>query len=136
MWRRELGITVELRSEDWKSFLLLRRAGNFAIARGGWMGDYNDPLTFLELFRSGSENNFVRWQNTGYDSAMERAERALNPKERLRRLAAAEAILLREVPIIPLYFECNRHRIAPKMRGWKANVLDYHLYQDLSWAVE
>jgi oligopeptide transport system substrate-binding protein len=131
MWRRELAIAVELRSEEWKSFLLTRRAGNFTVARGGWIGDYNDPTTFLDLFRSGSANNFTRWRSAAYDRELNRAEGETDPALRRSHFQRAEAILLKETPIIPLYFETAKHRVARRVSGWNANLLDYHLYQNV-----
>jgi oligopeptide transport system substrate-binding protein len=131
MWRRELGIDVELLIEEWKSFLLTRRAGNFAIARGGWIGDYNDPLTFLDNFRGAAVNNFSRWHCDAYDRALEAASGTLERRERFHHFQEAEAILLEEVPAIPLYFETSKHRVSPLVRGWHPNILDYHLYQNI-----
>lgn len=136
MWRRELGIAIELRSEEWKSFLLTRRTGNFSIARGGWIGDYNDPLTFLELFRSDGTNNFTRWKNSAFDGALDGAEAATSSAERLRHFQEAEVILMREMPILPLYFETNKHRVSPRLRGWFPNLIDYHLYQNMRLSSE
>ncbi|MDR2667551.1 MAG: hypothetical protein LBB38_00700, partial [Puniceicoccales bacterium] len=131
MWRNGLAIDVGLCCEEWKSFLLTRRSGNFTIARGGWIGDYNDPTTFLDLFRSGSLNNFCRWSNGDYDREMDSAAAETDPAKRIRHLQNAEAILLKEVPIIPLYFETNRHRVSRRISGWNANILDYHLWQNI-----
>jgi oligopeptide transport system substrate-binding protein len=131
MWRKELGIGVELRCEDWKTFLHTRRVGNFAIARGGWVGDFNDPLTFLGLFCGNAPNNFTRWRDAAYDGEMRAAEEAADRKERLYHLAAAEERLLQELPIIPLYFETHKRRVAARVQGWRANLLDYHLYRNV-----
>jgi oligopeptide transport system substrate-binding protein len=131
MWRQELAMDVGLRCEEWKSFLLTRRSGNFTVARGGWIGDYDDPTTFLNIFRSGCVNNFCRWSNGCYDAEMEAADGELDPAKRRRHLQNAEAILLGDVPIIPLYYETNRHRVAKRVSGWNANKLDYHLWQNV-----
>jgi oligopeptide transport system substrate-binding protein len=129
MWRRELAIEVELRCEEWKSFLLTRRSGDFQIARGGWCGDFDDPTTFLGLFQSGSENNFTHWSSTEYDSALAAAER--EPEKRKRHLRRAEGILLKGAPVVTLYFETGKHRVSRRVGGWQSNLLDYHLYQNL-----
>ena len=131
MWRQKLSVAVGLCGEEWKSFLLTRRSGNFTIARGGWIGDYNDPTTFLNLFRSGSANNFCRWSNGAYDLEMAAADGELDQAKRRSHLQSAEAILLKEAPIIPLYFETNRHRVSRRVSGWHGNILDYHLWQNV-----
>ncbi|MDR1435964.1 MAG: peptide ABC transporter substrate-binding protein [Puniceicoccales bacterium] len=131
MWLKELGISIDLRCEEWKSFLITRRSGNFTVARGGWIGDYNDPTTFLNLFHSAGTNNFCRWTNGEYDRELDAAERELDGAKRNSHLHRAEEILLGEAPIIPLYFETNRHRISNRVSQWKANLLDYHLWQKM-----
>src|SRR5262245_44227976 len=57
MWRKELGIPVEIRNEEWKVFLESRNKGKFQIARGGYTGEYRDPQAFLTLFTSDSATN-------------------------------------------------------------------------------
>ncbi|MDR0428645.1 MAG: peptide ABC transporter substrate-binding protein [Puniceicoccales bacterium] len=131
MWKQELGITITLRGEEWKSFLLTRRHGNYDIGRGGWVGDFNDPQTFLELFQKNAPNNHSRWSHEEYDRQMEKAMEATSPEERYRALQRAESILLQKAPIIPIYFDSNKHLISKRVRGWHPNLLDYHLYQNI-----
>ncbi|MDR2677161.1 MAG: peptide ABC transporter substrate-binding protein [Puniceicoccales bacterium] len=131
MWRRELGIEIALRNEEWKAFLLTRRAGSYDIGRGGWVGDFNDPATFLELFQSGATNNFTRWENAAYDSLLAQATVPMDQRERLSILHEAEEILLKNMPILPLYFEPYRRLVASRVSGWTPNLLDYHLYQNI-----
>ncbi|MDR1456919.1 MAG: peptide ABC transporter substrate-binding protein [Puniceicoccales bacterium] len=131
MWRRELGVEIALRNEEWKAFLLTRRTGTYDIGRGGWVGDFNDPITFLELFQSGAANNFTRWENAAYDDLLARAAVTVNPDERLSVLRQAEETLLEDLPILPLYFEPYRRLVAPNVHGWGPNLLDYHLYQNI-----
>lgn len=131
MWRQELGISIQLHSEDWKSFLLTRRSGNFDIGRGGWIGDYNDPVTFLELFKSQSSSNYPHWKNSTFDLYLEQAESA-SINERLKIFEKAEALLIKNAPIIPLYFETYHHMVSPRVKNWMPNLLDYQLYQTLS----
>jgi oligopeptide transport system substrate-binding protein len=131
MWRRELGIKIALRNEEWKAFLLTRRAGTYDIGRGGWVGDFNDPVTFLELFQSDATNNFTRWENAAYDNLLARAATPVTQKERFSILHEAEEILLKDLPILPLYFEPYRRLVAPRVEGWIPNLLDYHLYQNV-----
>jgi oligopeptide transport system substrate-binding protein len=131
MWRRELGVEIALRNEEWKAFLLTRRAGTYDIGRGGWVGDFNDPVTFLELFQSAATNNFTRWESAVYDGLLARAAVTIDRRERLSILREAEEILLKDLPILPLYFEPYRRLVAPRVKGWIPNLLDYHLYQNV-----
>jgi oligopeptide transport system substrate-binding protein len=95
------------------------------------VGDFNDPLTFLGLFLGGAPNDFTRWRDGIYDEEMRAAEEATDREGRLRHLAAAEERLLQAMPIIPLYFETHKRRVASRVQGWRPNALDYHLYQNV-----
>lgn len=62
MWKTNLNIDVELRNEEWATFESTRARGNYTLGRGGWFGDYDDPLTMLDLFTSYSANNDTQWR--------------------------------------------------------------------------
>ncbi|UPA28329.1 MAG: peptide ABC transporter substrate-binding protein [Verrucomicrobiota bacterium] len=124
MWRRNLGIKIDLQSFEWGVFLGERRAHNFAICRGGWIGDYNDATTFLDLFRSDSPNNHAQWKNKEYDALLEQAAKA--PENRAAILSEAERLIFDEMPIVPLYYDSTCHLVAKRVGGWHANILDWH----------
>lgn len=132
MWRRELGITVKLESHEWKMFVAQRRAGDFDMARGGWIGDYGDPLAFLELFTTTNPNNLTHWHSDRYDDLLLASSAPENRQKRRELLSRAENLLLQDLPILPLYFETNLHLVSPDIEGWVDNPLDYHLYQYLT----
>ena len=67
MWRRELGVEVELRNLEWKVYLVAMRKGEFHLCRGAWVGDYNDPNTFLEMLTTGNELNISKWSDAEFD---------------------------------------------------------------------
>ena len=67
MWQQELGITVELENQEWKVFLANAEQMNFQISRMGWIGDYADPYTFLELLTSDCGNNHSNWSSKTYE---------------------------------------------------------------------
>ncbi|MDR1665436.1 MAG: peptide ABC transporter substrate-binding protein, partial [Puniceicoccales bacterium] len=99
MWKKNLGIEVELVNQEWKVYLSTRRNREFQIARGGWVGDYNDPETFLNLWESTSCNNFVGWSNAKFDQLLKESAETLDPAKRLLLLQEAEAILLDDMPL-------------------------------------
>jgi oligopeptide transport system substrate-binding protein len=103
-WQEELGIRCELRNQEWKVFLNSTRAGEYQVARGGWIGDYLDPTTFLDLWLPGNANNRTGWSDPAYTALIARAAAETDPAARAALLAAAESILLDATPIIPLYF--------------------------------
>lgn len=129
MWKTALGIQIELRNQEYKVYLDSRNRGNFQIARSSWIGDYNDPNTFLQLWISNSGNNHSRWSNPYYDRLIHQATQTGHQPERLKFFAQAEALLLEESPIIPLYFYVNAYLIRPEVKNWHANLLDWHPYK-------
>lgn len=129
MWRRELGLEVRLTNQELKVTHAARRAGDFQILRSDWIGDYLDPLTFLDIFRSDSGNNYTGWTNREYDAALFAAARTADPAARLALLQKAEALLLAEVPLIPLYHYTHVFLLQPAVKGWHPNLLDHHPYK-------
>ena len=105
MWQNQLGIKTELRPLEWKSYLKDQRELRYGVSRSSWMGDYLDPLTFLDVFGSHNGNNRTGWRNSTYDSLLAQAERNNDATGRMARLRQAETLLVsEEIPIIPLYF--------------------------------
>ena len=132
MWKQVLGVETELLNEEWKVFVNNRRLGVVTeVFRGGWIADYADPGSFLDLFRGGSEMNFTFFDEPDYDALLEQAARAAGP-QRMNTLRQAETMLLREMPAIPLYYYVSRHLVKPEVRGFVDNVRDVHLSRYLS----
>ncbi len=132
MWKQVLGVDTELFNEEWKVFVNNRRLGVVTeVFRGGWIADYADPGSFLDLFRSGSEMNFTFIASERFDELM-RASDIATGTERQALLAQAEAVLLEEMPAIPLYYYVSRHLVNPDVRGYVDNVRDVHLSRYLS----
>lgn len=129
MWRRELGLEVRLASQELKSTLEARRSGNFEIMRSVWIGDFDDPASFLDIFRSDSGNNYTGWKNPDYDALLFSAAREQNPAARLALYQKAEAILLAAPPLIPLYHYTHVFLLQPSVRGWSPTLLDHHPYK-------
>ena len=129
MWKRNLNIEVTLENQEWKVYLQSRRNGDFAIARAGWIGDYNDPNTFLDLLTSTSGINDSGWSHPDYDSLIARAGRTLDPAERYELFQQAESILIDQLPIIPIYFSVRTYLKQPSVRSWHPNILDQHPYK-------
>ena len=104
MWERELGIHVELRNVESKVFFQAQSALEYDIGRSSWVGDYNDPTTFLDLFLSNNGNNRTGWKNPRYDALLAEANGKADPVARAKLLQEAETLLIQEeAPIMPLY---------------------------------
>ena len=94
MWQEQLGVTVNLDNQDWNVFLQNRKEGNYQISRNGWIGDYNDPCTFLDMWYTGGGNNDAQYSNPDYDAQIDAAKSTSDPAERMKAFHAAEDILM------------------------------------------
>ena len=131
-WKRELGIDVGLVNQEWPSYLNSRRLGQYHIARAGWIGDYVDPNTFLELFLTENPNNHTRWGNAEYDRLVTTAQSEPDGAKRMRMFHDAEQILMDEMPIIPIYSYVDQNMVRPYVKGFYRNILDTHPLKDIS----
>ncbi|MGQ9604874.1 MAG: peptide ABC transporter substrate-binding protein [Thermogutta sp.] len=130
-WKRSLRLDVRLTNQDWARYLASRRQGEFWISRAGWIADYLDPNTFLEMFTTGNPNNHGGWSNAEYDALVAAAQTEARPEVRMRLFRRAEAILLQEMPLIPIYWPVTRNMVHPRVRGFYANILDIHPLKDI-----
>ncbi len=131
MWKTELGIDISLYNQEWKVYLSSRKAGEFDVMRASWIGDYDDPSTFLNLLVTGGGNNHSRWSNPEYDQIMRLSNTTRDPEQRKAYFQQAEAIALEAMPIMPIYFYVRSLLIDESVEGWWPNVLDYHPYQEI-----
>jgi oligopeptide transport system substrate-binding protein len=129
MWRRELGIKVEIMNMEQKTLLATRRTLDYQILRSDWVGDYLDPATFLEVFSSNSGNNHTGWSNREYDDLLYQASRSPDHDARYKLFQRAEAILLDAAPIIPIYYYTTVRLVHPAVKGWYPTLLDHHPYK-------
>lgn len=132
MWRRELGITVRLTSADFRVYLDAQRTLSYQITRSRWVGDYNDPNTYLDMFVTGGANNQTGWSHPEYDRLIAEAGRTLDQTARFELFQKAEAILLDEAPIAPILFGTRTYLIHPSVKGWVPSLLGIHRYQKIS----
>ena len=105
IWKENLGIEVELENQEWGTFLNSRDRLDYWICRSGWIADYPDPNTFLDLFVTDGGNNQTGWSNKRYDELIAMAGRERDQKRRMEIFREAEEILVvKEMPILPIYF--------------------------------
>ena len=126
MWKEHLGIHVDLVNVEWKVYLARQGSLDYQISRAGWIGDYVDPNTFLEMWKTGGGNNETGWSNKRFDELMNQAARLVNTKDRMRAMQDAETILLDEAPVLPLFTYVNKGMLSKKVKGWYPNILDQH----------
>ena len=127
MWKQVLGVHTDLVNEEWKVFVNNRSMGVVTeVFRGGWIADYGDPSSFLDLFLGGSSLNHTFYAGARFDELMSAAAIAA-PARRMELLQQAEAQLIQDMPVIPLYYYVSRHLVNPAVRGYRDNVRDIHL---------
>ena len=126
MWQNELGIEVELVNQDWKVYLSREMVGDFQISRAGWIGDYEDPNTFLDLMRPNRGNNKTGWEDMDFDALIEKANTINDQNERYELLNKAEKILIENMPIIPLYTYVRVYQLSSDVKGFYPHILDHH----------
>ncbi|MBT0723060.1 peptide ABC transporter substrate-binding protein [Rosenbergiella sp. S61] len=118
MWKKNLGAEVSLVNQEWKTYIDSRKQGNFDVIRASWVGDYNEPSTFLSLLTSQHTGNISRFTNSAYDALMDKASRetTLAPREKI--YTAAEQMIAENVPIAPIYQYTNGRLIKPWVKGY------------------
>jgi oligopeptide transport system substrate-binding protein len=131
-WNNNLGIDVELRNLEWATFLDTLQQKQYQVARSGWIGDYPDPNTFLDMFVTDGANNQTGWSNETYDKLIKDAAAESDPHKRMEILHEAETILMEELPIIPIYFYVSINMVHPRVKGFSANIQDLHPLHILS----
>jgi len=126
MWQQNLGISVELVNQDWKVYLSREMVGDFQVSRAGWIGDYEDPNTFLDTLRPNRGNNKTGWNNFEFDNLLIKANATLDQAERYKILMDAERLLIDEMPIAPIYTYVRVYQLHDDVKGWYPNILSHH----------
>ncbi|KAA5933196.1 MULTISPECIES: ABC transporter substrate-binding protein [Pantoea] len=118
MWKKNLGADVTLENQEWKTYIDSRNSGNFDVIRASWVGDYNEPSTFLNLLTSGNSSNISRFSNADYDAVIAKASKETNDQARNSDYNRAEQILAEQTPIAPIYQYTNGRLIKPWVKGY------------------
>ena len=129
MWRKELNVNVALVNQEEKVYFDSRRQMNYEISRSTWIGDYNDPNSFLNIWVSANGNNQTGWSNPEYDRLIAEAEKTADQAARYAAFQKAEALLLDDAPILPVYFYTHAFLLQPSVKGWFPTILDHHPYK-------
>ena len=129
MWKRDLGIDVQLYNQEWKVYLDSLTNLDFSIARSGWISVYDDANQYLEIFTTGNPNNRTGWGDPVYDALHAQSMAELDPAKRMGMLQELDAMLMRDMPIAPIYHYTQSYLIDPRVKGWWPNPLDYHPYK-------
>lgn len=127
---KAIGVNVKLTNQEWAVFLNTRQNGDYEIARHGWSADYLDPMTFLDMWVSGNDedknswgNNEAHFSNKEYDNLIEKAKIETDSKKRFEYMREAEKILLDEMPIMPIYDYTKVYGVQSYVKGFRASSL-------------
>ena len=132
MWKRALGVDTVLHAEEYKVLVHdVNRARVTQVFRASWVADYADPISFLGLLRAGSGIDPPHYASPIYDAWLRRAGAATDPARRAQLLARAEAVMLHDQPIVPLFDYVAKHLVAADVRGWRDNAMDIVYDKDL-----
>ncbi|AOC90572.1 MULTISPECIES: peptide ABC transporter substrate-binding protein [Bacillus] len=105
MWKKNLGVNVELDNSEWNVFIDKLHSQDYQIGRMGWLGDFNDPINFLELFRDKEGgNNDTGWEDPEFKKLLDQSQLETNPDKRIEELKKAEKIFIDAMPVAPIYF--------------------------------
>jgi oligopeptide transport system substrate-binding protein len=133
MWKESLGIEVKLVQQEWKVYLKSTRNlknPQYDIARGGWIADYPDANTFLDMWRSdtmdGQNNNNTGWRNAEFDALIKQANYENDLAKRAEIFHQAEALLLSEMPACPIFFYVNKNLVSKRVGNWHDNAWNFH----------
>jgi oligopeptide transport system substrate-binding protein len=132
MWKKNLGVVVQLSNQEWKVFLDSLDRHEFQVARDSWVGDYADPMTFIELFATANGNNVPDYRNPDYDALVKQAKTTSDQQLRMQAMHAAEKLLIDDAVIIPLYYYTSpslvKDRVKGTVRSIFGNIYFKHAY--------
>lgn len=129
MWA-EIGVKANLKNQEWKVFQDTRTSQKYQIARDGWVGDYTDAMTFLDLFVTGVGLNNPKYSNPEFDKLIAAAKAEPDVAKREQYLKDAEAVLIKDMPIIPLYYYTQTKGMQPYVKGVKVSQLGKVQFED------
>lgn len=118
MWKKTLGVDVNLQNQEWKTYIDSRNTGNFDVVRASWVGDYNEASTFLSLLTSSHSGNIAKFNSPQYDQLLADASRETKPAALTADYNKAEQMIAAEAPISPIYQYTNGRLIKPWVKGY------------------
>ncbi len=134
MWKEALGVEASLAGVEFKSMMQDIDRRDVDLYRLSWVGDYNDPYTFLQYMKAGFGINLMHYASREYDALLDSAAQQVDLARRRALLEQAERTALADHPLIPLYFYVNKHLVKPEVRGWYDNVMNIYYSQDFTLA--
>jgi oligopeptide transport system substrate-binding protein len=131
MWRDTLGIEVEIENKEWSAYLAAIQDLDYDIANSGWVGDYLDPLTFLEMWTPNNGNNLTGWDSPEFSKLLQQSFQESDATQRLKSLYQAESILIDDAPVMFIAWQARNYLIHPSVEGWHPLLLSNNPYQSI-----
>ena len=131
-WKDQLHIDTHIVNQEWKVYLDTQHALNYCVSRSIWTGDYLDPFTFLSMMLSDGGNNDTGFANPEYDRLIKQSREIVDPAARFAVLNQAEALMLDEGPVAPVFFYSRVYLRQPSVKGWYDNLMDRHMPKFIS----
>lgn len=125
MWKQNLGIDVKLENVEFQVKLDREKAGDYTISRAGWVGDYADPMTIMDLWYSTSSFNDAKYNNPAYDALIDKCKATNDQKVRMPAMKEAEKMLMEDVPIVPVYYYTQPYAVKSYVKGVYKPILNY-----------
>lgn len=132
MWKEHLGINVRIVQREWGTYLEKQFSADYDLATSGWIGDYLDPTTFLELWIKDGGNNNTGWDSPEFERLLNVAENTADLEKRLATLSEAESIIMSDVPVLPIYWYTTNYLLRPEVKNWEPLLLNNHPYKFIS----
>ncbi|MBQ7264281.1 MAG: peptide ABC transporter substrate-binding protein, partial [Synergistaceae bacterium] len=130
MWKQNLGVDVELANEEWKVFIDTRMQKDFDIARHAYILDFFDAGNLLELWQTGVPENVADWSDAEYDALVRSSLRQMDHAERMKELHAAEDILMRDLPVLPIYFYVTPYMQSARVTGIYQSPFNWTFFRE------
>lgn len=127
MWKK-IGVNISLVSQEWGTFLNTRKNGEYQIARNGWLSDYNDPISMLDMWITGGGNNDAQWSNPEYDALIAKIKTSTDPAERFDLMHKAEDLIFEDSMLCPIYYYVDLYLIDQSIEGFWSSPLGYKYF--------
>jgi len=129
MWQKHLGIKVRIVQREWTTYLQKQYDKDYDICVGGWIGDYLDPTTFLEMWVTDGGNNNTNWGSDEFETLLKKAENTADVPTRMGILSQAERIILEDTPVLPIYWYTTNYLIRSEVKNWNPLLLNNQPYK-------
>ena len=129
MFRETLGIEVEIENKEWNAYIVAMQDLDYDIGFAGWIGDYLDPLTFLEMWTPGNGNNNTGWDSPAFADLLRQSFQEVDATKRFDLLRQAETLLVGEAPVLLVAWYARNYLIHPSVEGWHPLLLANNPYQ-------